>query len=147
LAPVQQYRFYVCIEKFYLCILFYIMCQPYFPQSSKSTSGLLDSDFLNWIELLLYISHKKLKIEILWDIAPYSLIGVDGRFRGAYCLHHQGDNNFVVERWKWKASFSLRIYTTWSYMFVSFRCLVVYNVFWHSGLHCLVITVDNNRYV
>jgi hypothetical protein len=27
-----------------------------------------------------------LKIRELWDIAPYSLVGVDRRFRRAYCL-------------------------------------------------------------
>jgi hypothetical protein len=43
LASVQEYRFYVCIEKFYHCIIIYIMCLPYCSQSSKSTSGLLDS--------------------------------------------------------------------------------------------------------
>jgi hypothetical protein len=26
----------------------------------------------------------------LQDTAPYSLVVVDGYFRGAYCLHHQG---------------------------------------------------------
>jgi len=26
-----------------------------------------------------------------WDIAPCSLVGVDWRFRGAYCLHHRPD--------------------------------------------------------
>jgi hypothetical protein len=26
----------------------------------------------------------------VWDIASYSLVEVDGRFRGTYCLHHQG---------------------------------------------------------
>jgi hypothetical protein len=31
-----------------------------------------------------------MKIGVFWDIAPYSL-GVDQHFRGAYCLHHQGD--------------------------------------------------------
>jgi hypothetical protein len=29
-----------------------------------------------------------------WDIAPYSLVEVDWRFRGAYCLHYQGDDIF-----------------------------------------------------
>jgi hypothetical protein len=27
---------------------------------------------------------------VLWDIAPYSLVEVDRRFRGAYCLHYHG---------------------------------------------------------
>jgi hypothetical protein len=26
-----------------------------------------------------------------WDIAPYSPVGIEWRFRGAFCLHHQGD--------------------------------------------------------
>jgi hypothetical protein len=26
---------------------------------------------------------------IFWDVAPYSLVQNDRRFRGAYCLHHQ----------------------------------------------------------
>jgi hypothetical protein len=26
-----------------------------------------------------------------WDTTPYSVVDVDRRFRGAYCLHHQGD--------------------------------------------------------
>jgi hypothetical protein len=30
-----------------------------------------------------------MKIVSFWDIAPFSL-GVDRRFRGAYCFHHQG---------------------------------------------------------
>jgi hypothetical protein len=25
-----------------------------------------------------------------WEVAPRSLLEVDRRFRGAYCLHHQG---------------------------------------------------------
>jgi hypothetical protein len=28
-----------------------------------------------------------------WDIAQYSLVEVDRRFRGAYCLHHQAGGN------------------------------------------------------
>jgi hypothetical protein len=31
-----------------------------------------------------------------WAIAPFSLGGVDRRFRGAYCLHHQGDHQDAV---------------------------------------------------
>jgi hypothetical protein len=27
-----------------------------------------------------------------WDTVPCSLVEVDRRFRGAYCLHHQGDH-------------------------------------------------------
>jgi hypothetical protein len=30
------------------------------------------------------------------DIAPCSLVEVDQRFRGAYCLHHQGDDSLTL---------------------------------------------------
>jgi hypothetical protein len=32
-----------------------------------------------------------LKMTVFWDVALYSLVEVDQRFRSAYCLHHQGD--------------------------------------------------------
>jgi hypothetical protein len=31
-----------------------------------------------------------------WDIAPCSFVWGDRRFRGAYCLHHQGDELFLT---------------------------------------------------
>jgi hypothetical protein len=30
-----------------------------------------------------------MKMTAFWDIVPCSLVEVDRRFRGAYCLHHQ----------------------------------------------------------
>jgi hypothetical protein len=33
----------------------------------------------------------ELNITALWAIAPCSLVEVDGRLKGSYCLHHQGD--------------------------------------------------------
>jgi hypothetical protein len=30
-----------------------------------------------------------MKIRVFWDIAQCSLVVVDRRFRGAYCLHHR----------------------------------------------------------
>jgi hypothetical protein len=35
----------------------------------------------------------KMKMRFFWDIAPYSLVGVDGRLRGVYFLHHHGDDD------------------------------------------------------
>jgi hypothetical protein len=32
-----------------------------------------------------------MKITAFWDIPPCSLVEVDGRFRGAFCFYHQGD--------------------------------------------------------
>jgi hypothetical protein len=28
---------------------------------------------------------------VFWDVAPYSLVEIDRRFRGTYCPHHKGD--------------------------------------------------------
>jgi hypothetical protein len=33
-----------------------------------------------------------MKIRAFWDVAPCSLVGIDRRFRGAYCLHHQDED-------------------------------------------------------
>jgi hypothetical protein len=30
-----------------------------------------------------------LKMTIFWDVAPYSLVEIYRRFRGAYCIHDQ----------------------------------------------------------
>jgi hypothetical protein len=29
-----------------------------------------------------------MKMIVLWDVAPCSLVQIDRRFRGVYCLHH-----------------------------------------------------------
>jgi hypothetical protein len=33
-----------------------------------------------------------MKVTAFWDMALCSLVEVDRRFRGAYCLHRQGDH-------------------------------------------------------
>jgi len=37
-----------------------------------------------------------LKITVLCDVAPCSLVEVSGRFRDAYCLRHLGPNDREV---------------------------------------------------
>jgi hypothetical protein len=32
---------------------------------------------------------------VFWHVVPCSLVEIDRRFRGAYCLHHQGDDGYV----------------------------------------------------
>jgi hypothetical protein len=32
-----------------------------------------------------------MKMRAFWDIVPFGLVEVDQRFRGAYFLHHHGD--------------------------------------------------------
>jgi hypothetical protein len=36
-----------------------------------------------------------MKITDFWDVAPCSLVEVYRRFRGACCLHHQGDDGCI----------------------------------------------------
>jgi hypothetical protein len=36
------------------------------------------------------------KIRAFWDVAPCSLIGVHRRLKGAYCLHHQDDEYYIM---------------------------------------------------
>jgi hypothetical protein len=43
----------------------------------------------------------QLKMTVFWVAAPCSLVEIDRRFRGAYCLYHQGD--------EWLSSSSKRI--------------------------------------
>jgi hypothetical protein len=32
-----------------------------------------------------------MKMTVFWDVGPCSLVEIDRRFRGSYCLHHYGD--------------------------------------------------------
>jgi hypothetical protein len=34
-------------------------------------------------------TEESLKLIAFWDIAPCSLVAIDRRFKGEYCLHHQ----------------------------------------------------------
>jgi hypothetical protein len=52
-------------------------------------TNFIQQTILNWGTLAV-----KIKIRAFWDIAPCSL-GVDRRFRGVYCLHHQRDETSV----------------------------------------------------
>jgi hypothetical protein len=48
------------------------------------------------------------KMTVFWDVAPCSFVEIDRRFRGAYCLQHQGSKHI----WNvWNVSQFLRDYT------------------------------------
>jgi hypothetical protein len=51
-----------------------------------------------------------MKITAFWDIVPHSLIEVDWRFRGAYCLHRQCDDGL------WTSETLVYYETTWHYI-------------------------------
>jgi hypothetical protein len=35
---------------------------------------------------------RDVKMAVLWDVEPSSLVEIHSRFKSAYCLHHQDDN-------------------------------------------------------
>jgi hypothetical protein len=39
-----------------------------------------------------------MKITAFCHIAPCNLVEVDRRFRGAYCLHNQGDDSLISQK-------------------------------------------------
>jgi hypothetical protein len=39
-----------------------------------------------------------MKMAVFWVVAPCSLVEVRQRFRGLYCLHHQGDDSRNVDK-------------------------------------------------
>jgi hypothetical protein len=40
-----------------------------------------------------------MKMTIFWDVAPCSLVQIDRRFKGTYCLHHQVAFTFKMQNW------------------------------------------------
>jgi hypothetical protein len=48
------------------------------------------------------ISRLFLKVAVSRDVAPYSLVDIDPYFRGAYYLHHQGDDIVNIYQTTWR---------------------------------------------
>jgi hypothetical protein len=49
--------------------------------------------YLEALETKVKLEDNTEKFKVFWDVLPCSQIDVDLRFRGACCLHHQGDDN------------------------------------------------------
>jgi hypothetical protein len=45
-----------------------------------------------WSQACEYNTSWNLILSVFWDVASCSLVEVYRRFRGAFCLHHQGDD-------------------------------------------------------
>jgi hypothetical protein len=43
--------------------------------------------------------YQLVEISVFWDVAPYSPIEVNRRFRGAYCLHYRPDDGVSTRFW------------------------------------------------
>jgi hypothetical protein len=48
------------------------------------------------VTFLQALSNNILKMAVFWDVASCSLVHFDRCFEGAYCLHHQGDEQLVA---------------------------------------------------
>jgi hypothetical protein len=64
----------------------------------SSAAPISVGQFLSRLQIDVIVQRMGLEIEItleqlrvLWDVAQCSHVEMGRRFRGAYCLHHQGD--------------------------------------------------------
>jgi hypothetical protein len=48
-----------------------------------------------------------MKFRVFWDVAPFSHVEVDRRFRNMYCLHHQGLPDNAVRTFETSVSFNV----------------------------------------
>jgi hypothetical protein len=78
-----------------------------------------------------------------WDIAPCSLVEVDQRFRGAYCLYNQGDYRNVGLLRDYTPLYSIRLSSLCEYVlsiisalwqFGVFRIGLFYAFMWHINI-------------
>jgi hypothetical protein len=60
------------------------------PQSSYDSVCFMRANSEVWFELLTVLS---MNMAVFWVVAPCRLVWVYRRFRGLYCLHHQGDES------------------------------------------------------
>jgi hypothetical protein len=63
----------------------------------RSGSDLQQSNQSNiWNMRFQVLTAASKKIKASWDTAMCSLVEVDRRFRGTYCIHHQGDKSVYI---------------------------------------------------
>jgi hypothetical protein len=52
-------------------------------------------EFDRFVRFQVFVA-ASMKVTFFWDIAPCSLVEVDRRFRGAYCLHKQREKRLLI---------------------------------------------------
>jgi hypothetical protein len=59
----------------------------------KKTGKVYSSEYTNIAKVLIQVlTTTSMKMVIFWDVAACSLVDIDRRFRGAYCLHHRPED-------------------------------------------------------
>jgi hypothetical protein len=51
---------------------------------------------MSFIVRFQVLAAASMMFRVFWFVAPYSYVEGDWRYRGAYCLHHQGDETFIT---------------------------------------------------
>jgi hypothetical protein len=66
-----------------------------------------------------------MKLTAFFNITPCNLVKVDRRFRGTYCLHHQGNYrgsthflNINLLQWDYMALYPIGCFSCYNYVFV-----------------------------
>jgi hypothetical protein len=57
----------------------------------QMTFVIVNSKMWNMVRLQV-LTATSMKMTVLWNVASCSLVDTDRRFRGVYCIHHQGDD-------------------------------------------------------
>jgi hypothetical protein len=107
-----------------------IIIKPYYSQITE-VCKMLNDIFRNMS------ANTELNMAVFWDVVPFSLVDIGWRFRGAYCLHYQGDESVSTRLhsaasqktaiFMYVAMFEIYILHAW-YMtlLVSWMCFGVY---------------------
>jgi hypothetical protein len=70
--------------------------------SSVCSPALFISEATERVSLMVklqVLTAASMKMTVLWDVVPCSLVEVYRRFGGAYCLHHQGEHCKYKTAW------------------------------------------------
>jgi hypothetical protein len=81
----------------------------------SSVTQFIKFQYYSWTGKLcnLFCYRLLLKFRVFWDVARCSQVDVERRFRGAYCLHHQGNHHSSPWWWRQYAPLKYRSTSTW----------------------------------
>jgi hypothetical protein len=78
-------------HKRFILLLIYLLIKSSVIILSKNQIGLYTLPVLQSPTGIVRNSLHNMKMTVFWGVAPFSLVEIDRCFRGACCLHHQGN--------------------------------------------------------